>query len=141
MKSVLKFLFFIIMPSPSLHADALQFSFDSLFPSTPFKQVMVTVSQLRSSVHSLESYRGSTEDYEVFGDLIVGRLVNLNAHIDVMLTDKGLVHGDDIEYLLMVIDFMKQEMKTIFDSKACARGKNIEMMIGDIKRKLEKVIV
>jgi len=140
MKSIWKIILFFIMPSPHLHANSMRFSFDILFPSTPFKQVMMTASQIRTSVASIENYNCSEDDYNTLGDLVVGRLMHLHDYIDYMLSNKSLVHNDDIEYLLVIVEYMKQETNSVFQTRSQERATRIEKVIEGIKKKLEVAI-
>jgi len=140
MKSVWKIIIFLLLPSPTLRANAMQFTFDALFPSTPFKQVMMTCAQIRSSVSTLESYRDNDQDYETLGDLLVGRLTHLTIRVNDMLKDRRVMHNDDIEYLIAILEYMADEMKVAFQGNLAERGQSASALIEGMKSKLMLVI-
>lgn len=98
---------------------------------------MMVTSQIRSSVADINGYGVRDEEYELLGDLVVGRLVHLGQHVDTMLLHKSLVQSDDIEYLLDVISYMKKEMNLIFKMRSALRAQAIDNVIKMIQEKLE----
>ncbi len=143
MKSIIKTgILFIFLPITVLASNNanIHFTFDSLFPSTPYKKVLTTCMQIRSSLPMLDEYKNSEEDYAILSDLMIGRMTYLQNSVDVMLANKALIHGDDIEYLSTILYYMRLELSTIFKSKPQEKELIIDKMLLDIKGKIELVL-
>lgn len=128
----------IIMPSS--HMQTMKMTFDILFPSTHFKSVLTTCMQIREAVSVLNQHKNSEEDYAIITDLMVGRIMHLEICVDRMLKDTATLHGEDVEYLAAVVDYMGSELADVFKAKPSERSNTMAMLISSIKIKLENVL-
>lgn len=123
-----------------VHVSTLQsfnVSFDVLFPSTPYKQVLNTCMQIRNSIASMQTYQNNNEDYAIYADLISGRMVFLDSCVDTMLKSSSIL-ADDLEYLLNIMDYMTLESKLLNRTICAEHVHGISKLIAAIKHKLEQ---
>lgn len=86
-------------------------TFDTLFPESPYKKVLTLSMQLRNAIAMLKEYQGTEEDYSILTGLICGHLVVLNSRIETVLKESKMIQRDDLEYLLALMGYLKNEVK------------------------------
>ncbi|MCA9769774.1 hypothetical protein KC460_00185 [Candidatus Dependentiae bacterium] len=78
--------------------------FDSLFPSTAYKQVLDTIMLVWEDIRLFNSGRSGL-DQQACEDLIVGRLVRLNEYCALLVQERSkyTVLLEDVDYLVRVL--------------------------------------
>lgn len=115
-------------------------SFDSLYPNTPFKTTLCSCCRVLQDFDLLQNKKCERCDYEVFTDLIVGKLFHIKMSIDNIRLQKPAAHPEDIAFLEDIFD------KVLCDYKctcSCYLDKPksgyVVQLIGDIKSKCKSL--
>lgn len=90
------------------HDDIL--SNADLFPSSPYKGVLTACMRVRGALEILAAQMHQKEDLDVLCDVIVGRLMHLDATIDALLPHMSQMHPEDTEYMYSMIHCMTTEI-------------------------------
>jgi len=98
----LVYLLLIMVP---LRADtvAMRAVFDVLFPSTPYKRMVVTCIQLQGALAKFGTHTDShdTDSYEA---LIIGHLDSLERSVHALTTERLKCRMQDLDYALDVLE-------------------------------------
>lgn len=96
------YILFIVLP---LRGDCLTLRavFDALFPSTPFKKLLIHSMRLHGMLDSL-SKQSEVNDKKHVQEIIGLSLAQLERSVDALGDERIKCRTQDLEYLLMVLD-------------------------------------
>lgn len=97
-------IYFLLITVP-LRGDCLTLRavFDVLFPSTPFKRLLIHATQLHGMFDTLHK-RSDAQEKQWVEDVIQCRLAQIEQLVDTMGSERIKCRMQDLEYLLVVLD-------------------------------------
>jgi len=133
-------LFMLAFVSFASNSDTVEVNFDSLYPSTPFKTTLFSCCKLLQDFDLLHNKKCELCDYEVFTDLIVGKLFDIKMKIENIQLQKPPAHVEDIAFLETVFDRILLDYKCTC-SRYLGKPKSgyVVQLIHDIKSRCKSL--
>ena len=97
-------------------ADKISIDFDRLYPETPFKKTMRSCVMVLQEIDLLYRNKGEVCNYDLFADVIVGKLFCIKMNLEYIALQKPPAHKEDIVFLEGMFD------KILFDYKSTCSG-------------------